>query len=127
MRVWKIYEIPILLVAVLNWLALYAFSYESVYIGFWWIVLFFSFITLLFSLLIEWSQKSSPINFFTCFALGKALKFILSVGFLLLVFITEQDNLEYYCITIGLLFLVTLIVDTGLFLKFTRTLKDKKS
>lgn len=123
MQIWKIYEIPVLLVAILNWLILYVFAEPILYEGFWWIVLFFSAITFMYSALLQQARNKRPVNFFSWFAIGKAIKFFLSVALLLLLAILYPDAMVNSCITVGLLFLVTLIVDTSLFLRFARSLK----
>lgn len=125
MNIWKLYEVPILLIAVVNWLILYAFSDAPVYEGFWWIILFFSAVTLLYSVFLKNGSRGRPVNFFSYFAIGKALKFFLSVALLLLLSVFYPESIVESCITVGILFLVTLIVDTGLLLRFARNLKKE--
>lgn len=124
-HIWKYYEIPILMVALINWLLLYVFSESLFYGGFGWCVVYFSVITLLFSSLLEHGRNSRPVNIFSYFTIGKALKFFFSILFLLLVIIRYPEAVVSNSITIGLLFLVTLIVDTTLFMRFARTLKKE--
>ncbi|MEG1615294.1 MAG: hypothetical protein RR202_03410 [Bacteroidales bacterium] len=122
-RIWKYYETPLLLVAFLNWLFLYAFSTGNVYEGFWWVVLFFSVITALFSALLAWGEKKRPMNFFTCLTVGKVMKFVFSTGFLMVCILLDPGQILNFSVTTALLFLVTLIVDTALVLRFARFLK----
>ncbi|MEG1586379.1 MAG: hypothetical protein RR346_05850 [Bacteroidales bacterium] len=125
MSIWKFYEVPILLVALVNWLILFAFSDGPVYEAFWWILLFFSVITLLFSLLLEGCRRLRPVNFFSYFTIGKVLKFVLSIALLLGLSVFYPEMVVECCVTVGALFLVTLIVDTGVFLRFARSLKKE--
>lgn len=126
MQIWKIYALPVLLVALLNWLILYLFSEPLLYEGFWLIVLFFLVITLLFSYLLHQARCKKPINFFSWFAIGKSVKFFLSILFLLGLLILYPDAMINSCITMGVLFLITLIVDTSLFLRFAHSLKKEE-
>lgn len=109
----------------MNWIILEAFT-GTVYPAFWWIVLFFSGITLAYSLLLTWGEKKRPMNFFTCFTAGKVMKFMATIGLMLVCMLKDQENQAQYLITIGVLFLITLVVDTALVLRFARYLKSKR-
>ena len=126
MRKWLNYEIPLLLVALVNWLLLYAFTASPVFIGFWWVLLAFSLMTFLLSLLLQWGEKRRPLNLLTCITGGKAMKFMATIALLLVCLLWDPDEFMNYCITIGLFFLSTLIVDTALILRFARMMKANR-
>ncbi len=125
MKIWKIYELAIIGVALINWLILEVFV-GTVYKAFWWIIIVYSLITFGFSMLLAWGEKKRPMNFFTCFTAGKALKFMATLALLLVCMLVNPEHTIQYVVTAGSLFLVTLIIDTAVVLKFARFLRRKK-
>lgn len=124
-HIWKYYELPILIVAFINWLLLYALSASPSYEGLGWSVVYFSIITLLFSVLLEYGRSKQSGNLYTYFTIGKVLKFFFSILFLLLLVLGYPEVVVSNSITVGLLFLVTLFVDTTLMLRVVPKLKKE--
>ncbi|MGL4292530.1 MAG: hypothetical protein ACRCSQ_02995 [Bacteroidales bacterium] len=121
--IWKLYQLPLLLCAAIIWLIHFAQTDIPVYNGFWWIVLSFSAMTMMISVFLNRFKAKGVNLFFSGFAVVKAIKFFLSLLLLLLLSVYYPDFVSFNCVVVGFLFLVTLVVDTGLLLYFARSYK----
>lgn len=124
--IWRYYEFPLWFVGGINWLVLYASSEYPVYQDFWIILAFFTIVCAGFAYTIQRAYRSTSIRFFKYFIIGKIAKFFLTIIFLLILFLRNSVDVMNTCVTAGLLFLTSLVVDTLLFLRYAQKLSNPK-
>ena len=116
---WKIYIIPITILAFLNYMLYYAFYLDEHLDNILKFYIVYALITLVISVLFYKSLQRSIKSFVSNFIGCKILKFLLTI-FMLIFFLNDiMIDYEYGLITIGLFFLISQLCDNYIFLCFS--------
>ena len=118
MTTWQKYEIPIILVSLINILFLWAVEGADMYNMFALIFFFFSFTTFCFSKLIDWCRYDLPRKYVACFVAGKVLKMMATVILVLWLWAFQEHIFLISLLSVMLLYLTTLLVDLTIFVRY---------
>ncbi|MDO5571699.1 MAG: hypothetical protein Q4F97_09600 [Bacteroidales bacterium] len=126
--IWIKYELPLLMISCIIWLSMVLVAEEKIPERFWLIIVFFSLITFFFSLFLKVTERLDLKNFILSLVLGKIFKFLIIMIFAVFMVMYEAvSNYLSTAITIALLWLITLIVDTAQIMNFAKRLINERN